>query len=29
MNTESVVALSLAVVVVAYLVYSLLRPERF
>jgi K+-transporting ATPase KdpF subunit len=29
MTAESVVALALAVAIFAYLVYSLLRPERF
>lgn len=29
MNAESAVALTLAVAIFAYLVYSLLRPERF
>ena len=29
MTTESLVALVLAVAIFAYLVYSLLRPERF
>ncbi|MBL0170078.1 MAG: K(+)-transporting ATPase subunit F [Gemmatimonadaceae bacterium] len=29
MTTESVIALALAAAIFAYLVYSLLRPERF
>ncbi|HXH63012.1 MAG TPA: K(+)-transporting ATPase subunit F [Gemmatimonadales bacterium] len=29
MSVESIVALALAVVVFVYLVYTLLRPERF
>ncbi len=29
MGAESVIAIVLAVVLVAYLMYSLLRPERF
>lgn len=29
MNTESLIALLLAAVILVYLVYSLLRPERF
>jgi len=29
MNTESLIALLLAAAILAYLVYSLLRPERF
>lgn len=29
MNTESLIALLLAAAILVYLVYSLLRPERF
>ena len=29
MNGESLLAIALAVALIAYLVYSLLRPERF
>ncbi len=29
MTTESVVAIALAAAILAYLVYSLVRPERF
>jgi len=29
MNAESMLAIALAVVLLAYLLYSLLRPERF
>lgn len=29
MNAESIVAIVLAVALIAYLLYSLLRPERF
>jgi K+-transporting ATPase KdpF subunit len=29
MNAESLIGLTVAVVVLAYLMYSLLRPERF
>jgi K+-transporting ATPase KdpF subunit len=29
MNAESMLAIALAMVLLAYLVYSLLRPERF
>ncbi len=29
MNTESLIALLLAAAILAYLVYSLLRPEQF
>jgi K+-transporting ATPase KdpF subunit len=29
MNAESVLAIVLAVALIAYLMYSLLRPERF
>lgn len=29
MNAESVIAIVLAVALLAYLMYSLLRPERF
>lgn len=29
MSADSAIALALAIVMIAYLVYSLLRPERF
>lgn len=29
MNAESAIALGVAVILLAYLVYTLLRPERF